>query len=171
MLDNIRRKLSHSNFEVFYNKRWDLGRFEDLIYYRGTGSALPHMRCTKKKTNESFWFIYKSLRIVKLKDVEINMIACSAGKFEMGDSERKYNNPQRQEVIERTFLLGETEITQELYEAVMGTNPSSFQNKPKNPVEMVSWYESILFSNELSKLQGLDECYILTDISRIDEKG
>ncbi len=58
--------------------------------------------------------------------------------------------------------IGETEVTQELFVAVMGFNPSYFKNKPdslQRPVEMVSWYDCILFCNRLSILMGLPPSY------------
>ena len=36
------------------------------------------------------------------------------------------------------YYIGETEVTQELWEAVMGSNPSKFSGNPQRPVEMVS---------------------------------
>ena len=59
------------------------------------------------------------------------------------------------------YRIGETEVTQELWQAVMGNNPSEFKgagNPPdgsevqeKRPVESVNWYECIAFCNELTK--------------------
>ncbi|MFC2288372.1 MAG: formylglycine-generating enzyme family protein [Treponema lecithinolyticum] len=59
------------------------------------------------------------------------------------------------------YFIGETEVTQELWQAVMGTNPSEFQGagkepasgetQEKRPVESVSWYDCIVFCNELTK--------------------
>ncbi|EEV21607.1 hypothetical protein TREVI0001_0982, partial [Treponema vincentii ATCC 35580] len=59
------------------------------------------------------------------------------------------------------YRIGETEVTQELWQAVMGNNPSEFKgagNPPdgsevqeKRPVERVNWYECIAFCNELTK--------------------
>ena len=158
MLDNIRRKFSYSNVKVFYNKSFDLGRFEDLIYHKGVGSALSYKRCTQKKSNKSFRFIYETSEAVKLKDVEINMIPCPSGTFTMGHVDQENNKP-RLETIDRPFLLGEIEVTEELYEKVIGKNPSRYQKSSQNPVEYVSWVDAILFCNELSRLQGLDECY------------
>ena len=60
-----------------------------------------------------------------------------------------------------------TECTQELFKAVMGFNPSSFQGKvdsPKRPVEMVSWFDCIAFCNKLSLELGLAPYYSLVDI-------
>lgn len=56
------------------------------------------------------------------------------------------------------YLIGETEVTQELWQAVMGTNPSGFNSNPdgtevqgKRPVENINWYQAIAFCNELTK--------------------
>ena len=70
-----------------------------------------------------------------------------------------YNEPHT--VSLTAYRIGETEVTQELWEKVMSTNPSSFQgssNPPesgevqeKRPVENVNWYQCIAFCNELTK--------------------
>ena len=56
------------------------------------------------------------------------------------------------------YRIGETEVTQELWQAVMGNNPSNFSGSPeggevqgKRPVENVNWFECIAFCNELTK--------------------
>ena len=70
------------------------------------------------------------------------------------------------------YRIGETEVTQELWEKVMGNNPSSFSSSPesgevqeKRPVESVNWYECIAFCNELTKQVGLgeSECLYYSD--------
>ena len=48
----------------------------------------------------------------------------------------------------RNFEMLKTEVTQKLYQAVMGENPSKFYGE-NNPVEMVSWYDTIYFHNKL----------------------
>jgi formylglycine-generating enzyme required for sulfatase activity len=63
---------------------------------------------------------------------------------------------------------GETEVTQELFEAVMGWNDSKFKDSPQNPVEMVAWYDCISFCNKLSTLLGLEECYKMSDVKMED---
>ena len=61
-----------------------------------------------------------------------------------------------------SFLMGETEVTQELYEAVMGECPSDFTGDQR-PVENVSWEDAIVFCNTLSRLLGLTPVYQGTD--------
>ena len=60
------------------------------------------------------------------------------------------------------FALSQYEVTQELYEAVMGHNPSNFNagaDQQLRPVEMVNWYAAIVFCNKLSLKLGLNPYY------------
>ena len=68
------------------------------------------------------------------------------------------------------YSIGKYEVTQELFEAVMGKNPSNFKDSPADgetqelrPVESISWYHAIVFCNRLSILMGLEECYTAYD--------
>lgn len=51
------------------------------------------------------------------------------------------------------FSIGKTEVTQELWTAVMGSNPSKFVGE-QNPVEMVTWEECKDFIEKLNDLTG-----------------
>jgi formylglycine-generating enzyme required for sulfatase activity len=75
-------------------------------------------------------------------------------------------------IITRGYLMGETEVTQELFQAVMGTNPGYFSGSPadgetqvKRPVEMVSSYDAIAFCNKLSLRDGRTPVYSVSGIS------
>jgi len=67
------------------------------------------------------------------------------------------------------FYMGKYEVTQEQYQAVMGTNPSFFSSNPaagdtqgKRPVERVTWFDAIEFCNKLSTKEGLTPVYTIT---------
>jgi len=62
--------------------------------------------------------------------------------------------------------MGQTEVTQELFEAVMSFNPSYFQDSFQNPVETVTWFDCMSFCNKLSELLGLQPCYKMTEIEK-----
>ena len=49
--------------------------------------------------------------------------------------------------LSRAFYLSKTEVTQEQWQAKMGTNPSSFSGNANNPVEQVSWNDIAGFNN------------------------
>ncbi|MGI5067698.1 formylglycine-generating enzyme family protein [Treponema denticola] len=81
-----------------------------------------------------------------------------------------YNNNKPHTVSLSAYLIGETEVTQELWQAVMGNNPSWFNGssgkepaageaQKKRPVENVNWYDAIAFCNKLSIKLGLEPCY------------
>jgi len=72
------------------------------------------------------------------------------------------------------FAIGRYEVTQELYEAVMGKNPSGHQGDKRapadgevqhlRPVEEVTWYDSIVFCNQLTAAtMGEASCVYYSD--------
>lgn len=61
-------------------------------------------------------------------------------------------------LLTRNFQIGKTEVSQELYEAVMGQNPSHFQGTD-HPVENITWKEAALFCNRYSEICGLEPVY------------
>jgi formylglycine-generating enzyme required for sulfatase activity len=84
-----------------------------------------------------------------------------AGSFTMGspagDSPwRGDDEVPHPTAIEHGFWLAETEVTQELWQAVMGSNPSQFID-PKRPVDSVSWDDAQRFVNALhARVSGFD---------------
>ena len=59
-------------------------------------------------------------------------------------------HPAHQVTLTKPFYLGKFTVTQEQYQAVMGSNPSKFQGKD-NPVEQVSWDDAQEFLKKLSE--------------------
>ena len=53
------------------------------------------------------------------------------------------------------FYIGETEVTQALWEAAMGSNPSYFKGSNR-PVEQVSWNECQTFISKLNSITGMN---------------
>ena len=60
--------------------------------------------------------------------------------------------------------MGDEEVTQKLFQAVMGWNDSYNKSSSQNPVESVTWYDCVSFCNKLSNLLGLEECYTMLDV-------
>ena len=51
------------------------------------------------------------------------------------------------------FEISKYEVSQQLWQEVMGDNPSYYKD-PRKPVESVDWYSCIVFCNELSSMTG-----------------
>ena len=82
----------------------------------------------------------------------------------LGDNNMEDN--QEHSVSLSAYYIGETEITQELWKAVMGNNPTLRTDSLKNPVEQVSWFDCIAFCNELTKKVsklGESQCVYYSD--------
>ena len=88
-------------------------------------------------------------------DISYKMVFVEGGTFQMGsnDSEAESNEKTVHSVTLSDYYIGEIEVTQELWEAVMGSNPLCF-NGSKKPVESVSWYDCQEFIKKLNKLTG-----------------
>ena len=56
--------------------------------------------------------------------------------------------------LEQGLWCGIYTVTQEQWQAVMGNNPSHFNGKPKNPVEMVSWNDVYVFLQKLNAISS-----------------
>jgi formylglycine-generating enzyme required for sulfatase activity len=88
----------------------------------------------------------------------VAMAWVAGGTFTMGSpaSEPNRNSDETQHTV-----------TQEEYQAVMGSNPSNFKvavsgesgTPGQLPVEMVSWYDALVFCNKLSIAEGLSPAY------------
>ena len=74
------------------------------------------------------------------------------------------------EIPDNNFCITKTEITQDVYQAVTGENPSKEQGD-KFPVESVSWYDAIVFCNKLSAIQQKTPCYSVNGSANPDEWG
>ena len=98
---------------------------------------------------------------ISVNGVTFTMIAVEGGTFQMGATSEQGSDAESYEypvhsVTLSDYYIGETEVTQELWEAVMGTNPSDFSGNPQRPVEYVSWYECKEFITNLNNLTGMN---------------
>lgn len=91
--------------------------------------------------------------------VTFTMIPVEGGTFTMGATNEQIADANSNEspahtVILSDYWIGETEVTQELWQAVMGSNPSFHTGDLQYPVENVSWNECQEFISTLNELTG-----------------
>lgn len=90
--------------------------------------------------------------------VSLKMIGVRGGSFLMGSSESEYGRDEdegpQHPVTVSAFFIGKYEVTQAQWRAVMGTNPSRFDDDDNLPIESVSWFEAKWFCRKLSKMTG-----------------
>lgn len=95
--------------------------------------------------------------IVKLENVEFKMICVDGGTFTMGatsEMENPYSNefPIHQVTL-NSYHIGETPVTQALWKAVLGNNPSYYKGD-NLPVQNVTWNDCQRFIKKLNQITG-----------------
>ena len=93
-----------------------------------------------------------------VKGVTFTMKPVAGGTFTMGATPEQGSDADKDEkpvhqVTLSDYYIGETEVTQELWQAVMGNNPSKFKGY-NHPVEKVSWKDCQAFIQKLNEVTG-----------------
>jgi formylglycine-generating enzyme required for sulfatase activity len=133
---------------LIYNYQFSQSRTEHRISHDNSYR-------NKNYFNKSF----KSSELVHLnyKGIDFSMITCPSDKSIFIDT-------WGTQYTKEPFLLGETEVSQDLFESVMGFNHSNLKlKKANNPIINVSWFDCLDFCNRLSDYFGLDCCYLLNN--------
>ncbi len=92
--------------------------------------------------------------------VTFKMIDVEGGTFTMGftgetPSSDDENALPAHQVTLSSYSIGETEVTQALWVAVMGSNPSNYTGDTSRPVESVSWNDCQAFITQLNQMTGM----------------
>lgn len=92
---------------------------------------------------------------ITVNGVTFKMVKIEGGTFMMGapssDAEAYSNEMPQHCVTLSEYYIAETEVTQALWQAVMGSNPSHFKF-PDRPVEEISWNDCKTFIEKLNQL-------------------
>ena len=109
-------------------------------------------------TNKSkhFEFIMKPLKELgfTVNGVIFRMVLVDSGVFMMGSDDNDDDEKPLHQVSMSDYYIGQTEVTQELWQAVMGYNPSMFIGNLQCPVEQVSWNDCQDFIHRLNSITG-----------------
>ena len=93
-----------------------------------------------------------------VKGVTFNMILVKGGTFDMGATTEQGTDAKADEkpvhsVTLSDYYIAETEVTQALYEAVIGSNPADSVGA-ELPVVLIEWGDADLFASKLSEITG-----------------
>ncbi|MCI7045192.1 MAG: SUMF1/EgtB/PvdO family nonheme iron enzyme [Prevotella sp.] len=132
----------HTVYAELNGKRTDSKTIDVTM---GSTAALPNVTLS--------FFDNKTFTV---KGVTFTMVAVEGGTFMMGATSEQVSDADSDEkpvhqVTLSSYYIGQTEVTQALWEAVMGKNPSWVKGDNK-PVEQVSWNDCQDFVRKLSNL-------------------
>ena len=86
-------------------------------------------------------------------NLNLEMVAVKGGTFQMGSNDGDDNEKPVHSVTLSNYYIGKYEVTQKLWKAVMGNNPSHFKGD-NLPVENVSWNDVQAFLRKLNQITG-----------------
>ena len=96
---------------------------------------------------------------IPVKDgISIDMVRVEAGTFTMGATPEMKDpwddeKPTHRVALTNDYYIGKYEVTQALWQTMMGNNPSKFKGD-NLPVENVSWYDCQEFISKLNRITG-----------------
>ena len=140
----------------------DMDYYASLYYANGNGPSgetfLPKATFTYQENNTPEPPTPDESETFTVNGVSFKMINVDGGTFMMGASDDVMEASDKEkpahEVTLSSFGIGETEVTQELWTAVMGNNPSYKTDNPQYPVEEVSWVDCQNFISKMNELTG-----------------
>ncbi|MBN2103452.1 formylglycine-generating enzyme family protein [bacterium] len=93
------------------------------------------------------------------------MIFIEGGTFQMGDTDGSGDTDELPVhfVSVQSYEMLKYEVTQELWQSVVGNYPSSFTGNLNRPVEQVSWLNAVEFCNMLSRKHQFTPCYMIQE--------
>ena len=99
-------------------------------------------------------------RLIQVGNVQFEMVYVEGGTFRMGATEEQGEDAYDDEnpvhrVTLSSYLIGKHEVTQALWEEVMGSNPSYNKQGGDYPVEHVSWDDCQEFIGKLNARTGM----------------
>lgn len=91
--------------------------------------------------------------------VEFTMVYVEGGTFMMGSNDADAYDDEKpvHQVTLSDYYIGETEVTQALWQTVMGSNPS-YSNGDNLPVDSVGWDDCMDFIGRLNQITGESFC-------------
>ena len=101
----------------------------------------------------------KEITTYHVNGVDFKMVSVLGGTYTMGatikqGSDATDSEKPAHQVTVSSFSIGQIEVTQALWQAVMGSNPSDFSGDLQHPVEMVSYNDCLQFITKLNQLTG-----------------
>ena len=166
--------------------------------------AIAPFNATQAKKHQEVWAAYLTVPVEYTNSLSMKFRLIPPGEFMMGSSPQEIEDalkaagedkfweeciesegPQHKVILTQAVYLGVHEVTQKVYAAVMGTNPSHFSSTgagketvanldtQNHPVEMVSWNDAAEFCEKLSSLEMLKPVYFRAGetVTQLDGTG
>lgn len=157
-----------------------------IDYYDGNGVGVGTWQEIQDTTLYAQWetnpgtvvcegIIKNGVKLEKTSEVQIISTPVDIASLSKANVSSDVFIPGRSGTIQ-PFVMGQYEVTQELYETVMGQwsgdkPQGKYGEGPYHPAYFVSWYDAVVFCNRLSVLMGLNPVYSKNNQTDPDQWG
>ena len=164
-------KVKHANYAPVMVTFADYGveKLESNRTYELIVVTYPQYAITQNMTNQSLdsqqstpqthpTVSDNAISIPVKNGINIDMVRVEAGTFTMGataemEDPNDNEKPTHRVTLTNDYYIGKYEVTQALWQTVMGNNPSMFKGD-NLPVEQVSWDDCQEFISKLNRITG-----------------
>ena len=150
-----------SNLQIMLSKEAvaEVSNVNDAV--QSIPSTSPSQSTTIISDNSSSTFVTSGASEISIpvkNGISIEMVKVEAGIFMMGATSEMKNpysdeKPVHQVILSNDYYMGKYEVTQALWQTVMGSNPSYFKGD-NLPIEQVSWNDCQEFISKLNGITG-----------------
>jgi formylglycine-generating enzyme required for sulfatase activity len=144
--------LSADNVKALYGYE-SLPPLSDSV--QAPSSDVAPFDAAQAKAHQQAWADHLGVPVETTNSIGMKFVVIPPGEFMMGspkgESGRLDHETLHKVTLTKPFQMGMHEVTQEHYQRVMGTTPSTFKGK-QNPVEQVNWDEAVAFCGKLAAL-------------------
>lgn len=137
---------SHYSLGMIGGTYWSNQGAEPMPFAKYCGLTVRPVMSKASSVNSDVYF---EKGILYVKGVEYPMMAYPSGYEYIVSDDYQFGCL----VYMRSFRIGQFEVTQDIWEAVMGNNPSAFKGS-RRPVENVSWDDCMEFIDKLNAMTG-----------------
>jgi len=138
----------------------DIEQLKLIINYITKEEKIENIEAFIKKWNINIETVSKD----KIEDSCFNnLILIKGGSFEMGSNKGKGQEKPAHPVTLSSFYINKYQVTQLEFQSVMGFSPSIFRGE-NNPVESLTWFDAVMYCNNLSNKEGISPYYSISNI-------
>lgn len=148
-IENLKADNQKITFNVAKNDASDTRSTSIKVNYKNAEEVSLVVNQAASQSNEM---------VIEANGVKFKMIYVKGGTFQMGATDEQIGASSDEypahKVTLSDYYIGQYEVTQELWKAVTGTNPSANTDNPQLPVENICWDDCQSFITKLNSLTG-----------------
>ncbi len=156
----------HASIAAYAASAVDWASANNIVRPVSSGTFAPKSSATRAQVADALMHYDRSQHTTPTSPAvtDDDFALINGGTFQMGspasEPERSPDEIQHSVTVD-SFYMAKMEVSQQAYQAVMGSDPSVTKGADL-PVTNITWYDAIQYCNKLSEANGLTPCYTIS---------